>query len=307
MTPLDALGGEKNFHIDPGEPVSSIATRLEQEGIISSAKAFYAYLVYTGYDLTLRAGDHRLSPAFSIIDIAKALQDATPAEATLVILPGWRMEEIATSLPTSGLNIAPQEFLSAAQYPPSVLGLPSGTMEGYFFPDSYQLSRDTNVNMLLEVVARNFMLHISPEMREGFAGQGLTLPQAVILASIIEREAVQDQELPLIASVFLNRLNIGMTLGSDPTIQYALGYDSLANSWWKNPLILDDLKVDSPYNTYLQPGLPPAPIANPSLAALRAVAFPDTSPFYYFQAACDGSGYHTFTISFEEHLANRCP
>ena len=109
---------------------------------------------------------------------------------------------------------------------------------------------------------------------------------------MIEREAVKADEMPLIASVFFNRLDIGMNLASDPTVQYALGYDYIAQRWWKNPLSLDDLKTDSTYNTYVYPGLPPAPIANPSLEALRAVAFPQESPYYFFQAKCDGSGYH---------------
>ena len=114
-------------------------------------------------------------------------------------------------------------------------------------------------------------------MRAGFANPGLSVYQAVILASIVERESIQDEEMTLIASVFLNRLNIGMTLGSDPTIQYALGFDSVQNTWWKNPLSLADLKFDSPYNTYIYAGLPPAPISNPSLDALQAVAFPEVS------------------------------
>jgi UPF0755 protein len=128
----------------------------------------------------------------------------------------------------------------------------------------------------------------------------------VTLASIIERESIQNEEMPMIASVFINRLNAGMTLGSDPTIQYAMGYNSAQNTWWTNPLSLDDLKFDSPYNTYINAGLPPAPISNPSLDALHAVAFPESSPYYYFQAKCDHSGYHTFAVTFEEHLANGC-
>ncbi|MBK8822103.1 MAG: endolytic transglycosylase MltG [Anaerolineales bacterium] len=131
--------------------------------------------------------------------------------------------------------------------------------------------------------------------------------QAATLASLVERESVYDEEMSLIASVFINRLRIGMTLGSDPTIQYALGYDSLNQTWWTNPLSLDNLKFDSPYNTYLYAGLPPGPIASPSVEALQAVAFPQSSEYYFFQATCDGSGYHTFSVTFEDHLANLCP
>jgi len=299
-------GGEQSFRIEQGESIASVSMRLEQSSLIVSAQVFYDYVVYTGLDRTIQSGDHILSPALSIIDLARELQDSTPEEVTFVILPGWRMEEIAASLPTSGLEISPDTFLAAAQNPPQVLDISSSSMEGFFYPDSYLLPRTTTVDQLLDLIARNFVLHITDDMRAGFAAQGLDLYQAVTLASIVERESIQDDEQALIASVFLNRLNVGMTLGSDPTVQYALGYDSSAQTWWKNPLSLADLKFDSTYNTYIYAGLPPAPISNPSFGALQAVAFPETSPYYYFQATCDGSGYHTFAVTFEEHLANGC-
>jgi UPF0755 protein len=306
--PLNPNGAEQPFRIDQGESIQSVAARLEQSSIIADAQTFYDYVVYTGLDLTIQSGDYSLSPALSIIDIAHKLQDATPEDVTLVILPGWRMEEIAASLPTSGLDISPQAFLDAAQTPPQVLALsPPATLEGFFFPDSYLLPRSITVDQLLEVIARNFVQHITDDMRAGFTAQGLDVYQAVVLASIIERESIHVEEMPLIASVFENRMKIGMTLGSDPTVQYALGYNSVQNIWWTNPLSLNDLKFDSPYNTYIYPGLPPTPIANPSLDALKAVAFPESSPYYYFQAKCDNSGYHVFAVTFEEHLANGCP
>jgi UPF0755 protein len=309
VTPLNPSGAEQPFHIEQGESISSVAMRLEQSSLIVSAQAFYDYVVYTGLDLTIQAGDYTLSPAMSIIDLARELQDSTPEDVVFVILPGWRMEEIAASLPTSGLDISPEDFIAAAQNPPQVLDAArsSSTMEGFFYPDSYRVPRSASVDQLLDLIARNFVLHITDDMRQGFAAQGLDLYQAVTLASIVERESVHDDEQALIASVFLNRLQVGMTLGSDPTVQYALGYDSSAQTWWKNPLSLDDLKFDSPYNTYIYAGLPPAPISNPSLDALQAVAFPQMSPYYYLQAKCDGSGYHTFAVTFEEHLANGCP
>jgi UPF0755 protein len=307
-TPLDPNGIEQSFSVAPGESVYSIASRLEELGLISNGQAFYDYAVYSGLDLTIQSGMYALTPAMSIVDIARTLQKFSPTDATLVILPGWRMEEIAASLPTSGLDISPDAFLSAAQTPPQALAsISSTTMEGFFFPDSYTLPRSTTVDQLLDVIARNFVLHLTDDLRLGFDAQGLDVYQAVTLASLVERESVHEEEQALIASVFINRLNIGMNLGSDPTVQYALGYDQLEQTWWTNPLSLDDLKVDSPYNTYINSGLPPSPIANPSLEALQAVAFPETSAYYFFQATCDGSGYHTFALTFEEHLANGCP
>ena len=120
----------------------------------------------------------------------------------------------------------------------------------------------------------------------------------------MEREAIQDQEAPQIASVYLNRLKIGMKLDADPTVQYALGFNPVQATWWTNPLSTTD--VASPYNTYFNPGLPPSPISNPSLNSLQAVAFPADTPYYYFRARCDGSGLHAFAATFEEHVANEC-
>jgi UPF0755 protein len=307
-TPLIPNGFEQPFRVEQGESVFSIATHLQEASLISDAQVFYDYVVYTGLDLTIQSGDYELSPALSIIDIARELQDSTPEDITLTILSGWRMEEIAASLPTSGLDISPEAFLAAAQTPPQVLDFvpASASMEGFFLPDSYLLPRSTTADQLLESIGRNFALYITADLRAGFAAQGLDVYQAVTLASIVERESVQDEEQALIASVFINRLNIGMTLGSDPTVQYALGYDPLGGTWWTNPLSLEDLKYDSPYNTYIYAGLPPGPIASPGLETLQAVAFPVTSAYYYFQAKCDRSGYHTFAETFEEHLANGC-
>jgi UPF0755 protein len=246
------------------------------------------------------------------VEIAHSLQDATPSKVDFVILPGWRMEEIAAALPTSGLQISPQEFLSGTIKPygntESLDNLPPGaTLEGFLFPGGYELERDTSLTVLLEHVLGSFEQNLSPELRQGFSQQGLDVFQAVTLASIIQREAVDPAEMPMIASVFYNRLRSGMKLDSDPTVQYALGFNQAQGTWWTNPLSLDDLKTDSPYNTYLYPGLPPGPIANPGPEALRAVAFPDESPYYYFRAACDHSGTHVFSETFEEHVSKACP
>lgn len=307
-TPRDPNGIEQTFRVEQGESVFSIANRLEIFGFITSADAFYDYAVYTGIDLTIQAGSFKLSPAQSIIEIAQALQKFLPTDASLVILPGWRMEEIAASLPTSGLSIDPQTFLSAAVTPPAALAPYSPTsMEGFFFPDTYTLPRETTVEQLLDIIARNFTVRITDDLRTAFSNHGLTVYQAVILASIVEREAIRTEEAPLIASVYLNRLAIGMKLDADPTVQYALGYQLDTNSWWKSPLTWNDLKVNSSYNTYQFIGLPPAPISNPSFEALQAVAYPQSTNYYYFRAACDGSGYHAFAVTLEEQIANTCP
>lgn len=307
--PLDSNGTEQSFTIEMGEPVDSVANHLESVGLIRDAESFRTYLVYSGLDTSIQAGDYQLSTAMSAIDIAHELQDATPQEITFVVLPGWRMEEIAASLSTSGLVITTEEFLLAAQNPPQEFDFlrSAETTEGFLYPDSYILPRETTAHELVNELVRNFSLRLSLDIRNGFEEQGLTVYQAVTLASMVEREAVQEEEQPLIASVYLNRFRIGMKLEADPTVQYAIGYNILQQTWWTNPLNLLDLQLNSPYNTYIYEGLPPAPIANPGLSALRAVAFPAETTYYFFRARCNDSGSHEFAETFEEHLENACP
>lgn len=307
--PRDSSGSEQAFNVEPGESVASIAGRLEDTGLIRDASAFRDYLIYTGLDTTLQSGNYKLKPAMSIVDIARKMQDATPADVTFVILPGWRMEEIAASLQTAGLNFTPDDFLSSASSARQGFDFLTGadSSEGFLYPDTYIVPRTVTADQFVDGLLRNFGLHLTVELREGFSRQNLTVYQAVILASIVQREAVHDEEAPMIASVYLNRLKIGMKLDADPTVQYALGFNSIQGTWWTNPLSAADLQIDSPYNTYLAGGLPPAPIDNPGLDALQAVASPADSPYFYFSARCDDSGFHQFSETFQEHLQNLCP
>ena len=307
--PVNPGGNELNFRINPGDSVDSIAVGLQESGLIRDAESFRGYLIYSGLDTSIQAGEYRLSAAMSAIEVAHAIQDATSTEVEFTVLPGWRMEEVAASLPTSGLAITPEEFLSAAQNPPGDFDFleEAASAEGFFFPDSYTLPRNISVEELVSRLLRNFSFRLTPDLASGFNAQGLSVYDAVIVASIVEREAVRNEEKPLIASVYLNRLQAGMKLDADPTVQYALGYDFVGGTWWKNPLSLADLRFDSPYNTYAYMGLPPAPISSPGLDSLQAVAYPADTTYYFFRARCDGSGYHSFAEDFEEHLNNACP
>ena len=306
--PRDTNGGEQTFFIQEGESVNSIAYNLETTGFIRDAEAFRAYLIYTGLDTSIQAGEYKLSASMSAIEIARKLQDATSEEVTFVVLPGWRMEELAASLSTSGLSITPDDFFRAASNPPKGFDFLSGatSVEGFLFPDSYIFSRQITADGLVSELVRNFALHLSRDMQLAYEKQGLTVYQAVTLASIVQREAIHKEEAPLIASVYLNRLKIGMKLEADPTVQYAVGYNASQGTWWTNPLSAFDLQTNSVFNTYIYAGLPPTPISNPGMDALNAVAFPAESPYYFFRAKCDDSGYHNFSQTFEEHVGNGC-
>jgi UPF0755 protein len=307
-SPMNPAGIEQAFSVDSGESVGSIAARLEQAGLIRDTASFRDYLIYSGLDTSIQSGKYQISPAMSAIDIAHELQDATSEEVTFVVLPGWRMEELAASLSTSGLSISPADFFSAVNDPPRGFDFLSGanSAEGFLFPDSYNFSRQVAADELVDELVRHFALRLSRTMQSGFKSQGLTVYEAVTLASIVEKEAIQKEEAPMIASVYLNRLEIGMKLEADPTVQYAIGYNALQNTWWTNPISALNLQFVSPYNTYIYADLPPAPISNAGLEALNAVAFPAETPYYFFRAKCDGSGFHSFAVTFEEHVANGC-
>ena len=308
----DSAGVEQVFEIALGESASSVAQRLADQVLIANAEAFRTYLLYTGLDLQLQAGKYTLSTAQTPVQIARSLLDPTPKEVDFHILAGWRIEEVAAALPTSGLNISPQIFLAAAGSPPADFPflpspLPPSGVEGFLYPDVYTLPRSLSASEFVQILLERFQQQMNTEIQQGLNRQDLSVYQGIVLASIIEREAIVESEMPLIASVFHNRLSRGMKLESDPTVQYAIGFNAQQGTWWTNPLSLQDLKIDSSYNTYVYTGLPPGPISNPGLAAWRAAAFPAESPYLYFRAACDGSGRHKFARTFEEHLANGCP
>lgn len=312
LEPRDPAAEPSYFVIESGESVTSISNRLQAEGYLTHAEAFRNFLSYSGSDTILQAGEHELSAAMNAIEIAHALEDPTPARVTLSILAGWRLEEIADALPKSGLNFTPDEFLKISQHPPADISLPTelpggASLEGFLFPGNYTIERRIRAEEYLTLLLVNFSSQVSPALQQAFNGQGLTLYEAVTLASIVEREAVLDEEMPQIASVFYNRLAVGMKLDTDPTVQYAIGYNPLQKTWWTNPLSTADLGVNSPYNTYLYAGLPPGPIANPGLAALEAVAYPADTPYYYFRATCDRSGRHNFAETYQGHLNYACP
>ncbi len=298
------------FTIEMGESINEISNYLENMSLISDAAAFRNYLIYKGYDTQIKAGSHMLSSSSTPIEIAEQIRNVYSDTVSFVILPGWRAEEIAAALPTSGINVKPEQFLQVVKNP-SEIGLgeylpPNTSLEGFMFPGEYLVLRDITPQQLALTFVQRFQSAVSPEIRQQIESHGLTFYQGIILASIIQRETFDDGERATIASVFYNRLAAGWKLETDPTVQYSLGYDVAWGNWWKSPLSSADLAIDSPYNTYIIQGLPPAPISNPSLASILAVASPSSSDYFYFRAKCDGSGQHVFARTFEEHVANAC-
>ena len=308
--PAGTPGSSIDFEVYEGDLASDVIDRLTDTGAIRNGFLLRNYLRYRGFDYSIEAGQYQLTGDMSVRQIAEALQTARPASISFSVLEGWRMEEIAERIAISGLNITYDDFLSACREIAHNNDLPvewpaEPSLEGFLFPDTYFFNLDATPEDVVFAMLENFESKVDAETLEGFAQQGLSVLEAITLASIVEREAIIPDERPLIASVFLNRIALGNKLEADPTVQYALGLQ--LDGWWKAPLSLSDLEIDSPYNTYRYPGIPPGPIANPGAAALEAVAFPADSQYLYFRARCDGSGRHAFAETFEEHRLNACP
>ena len=310
------------FRVEPGTPARLIGQQLQTAGLINDARLFEAYVRVSGVAAQLEAGDFVLSPAMTLAEIVTTLQAAEASSVTVTIPEGWRLGQIADYLgaaeifsDTVALDSYRSQILSGqlseldpAAYPflqerPVATGL-----EGYLFPDTYEIpALDAVAVDVLRRQLDNFAAKVLPVYQEALTSGAttLTLYEVLTLASIVEREAVVAEERPSIARVYLNRLMQGIKLEADPTVQYAMGYQAATDQWWKTPVFLEEYSgVDSPYNTYLYPGLPPGPIANPGLSSIRAVLAPETHNYLYFVALPDGSGRHVFAETFAEHSEN---
>ncbi len=308
-SPASADSTSIDFSIRAGENGATVAARLERMGIVSDGDLFRLLLRYWGVDAKIEAGDYVLRRDMSMSDVASHLQHGRLRAKTVTIREGLRAEEIAHLLASEGL-VDQEEFIllvrdNAFHYdflrdrPPDA----PKTLEGFLFPDTYQVPVSITATALIDTMLMNFDRRVTIEMRQQALDNGLDLFDALTLASIIEREVVMAEERPIVASVYLNRLRLGMYLEADPTVQYAKGYDAETGRWWPQ-LALDELRaVDSPFNTFTHPGLPPGPICSPGLASIEAVLKPAESTYLFFHAKGDGS--HAFAETFEEHLENQ--
>jgi UPF0755 protein len=300
--PADPNGKTVDFTVRRGATASQVAADLRGAGLIRSELAFKFALYESGTENALQTGTYKVSATLSPRDLATLFQKAPGDQVALRIIEGWRLSEVATAVNRAFPQLAAKDFVAAAVVGTRnnfvLSGLePATPLEGFLFPDTYFLRPDATADQIIGILLDTFETKAGPALRTAAAERKVTIYDIVKLASIVEREARDRKESPTIAGVYQHRLDIGMKLDADPTIQYAKG------DWAE--LSLDDLKVVSPYNTYLNPGLPPTPIANPGLAALQAAATPESTDYLYFVAKGDGTGDHAFAKTIEEQEANR--
>lgn len=295
------------FVVEPGESAATIAARLEELGLVTDGELFRMFIRYHEIDANLEAGEYVLQSNMTMAEIAETLQHARIEEVTVTIPEGWRAEQIAQMLTEENI-VDGDEFLAlvrGGKFDYSLLRdrPEESSLEGFLFPETYRIPAQAEAKDLIERMLSTLDERFTPEMRRLAAERGMTIYEVITLASIVEREAVIAEERPLIAGVFLNRLEEGMFLRADPTVQYAKGYDATTGQWWPPVAVEDWEAVDSPYSTYLYPSLPPGPICSPGLSAIQAVLEPADSEYLYFLAKGDGS--HAFATTYEEHLQNQ--
>ena len=333
--PAGTDGARITVEVVAGTNDSEIAQLLVDEGLVKSQLLFLYTVMQAGRSGELQAGFYDLSPSLRPSQIVAALRQEAGEEVTITLIEGWRLEQMVGYLGTTRLTMNLDEFAALARTPPTDLvaqydflaDLPVGrSLEGYLYPDTYRVDANATAREVIEKLLDTFGRRLTQEIRDGIVAQGLTIDQAVTLASIVEREAVLDAERPIIAGVYLNRINnpkaetVGL-LQADPTLQYALSTaefgprpvrDWREITWWPQ-LQTGGLEVVLPedlagYQSYLVKGLPPTPISAPRIASIAGVAAPDTaSGYFYFVAACPNGvrdGSHYFGKNFSEHQAN---
>jgi len=319
------------FVIEEGESVWSVAHRLEAMGLIGDADVFVRLVQYLGIDRAIQAGAFTLGRNMSMRQMAYELQHGRMPSVEVTIPEGLRAEEIAVLLERSGVVDSADAFLRAVETGRSdydfLVDRPDSSprsLEGFLFPDTYYFPKNTTPQTVLDMMLEGFANRVPERLLDKIAESGRSVYEVVTLASIVEREAANEDERPTIAGVYVNRLEQNMPLQADPTVQYAMASRQYRAYWpvsvdasipsatldaalhdlfWPQ-LTRDDLNsVESPFNTYLNWGLPPGPICSPGLAAIKAAAQPEQHDYLFFLAIPgDEEQRHVFSVTYEEHL-----
>lgn len=295
----EANASHIRLKIERGDSSKKIAELLEEKGIIKNKNIFYLLARFPNLAATLTSQDPEIfcvksgvcdiSSSMSAAEIYKQLSAGREELISVSVPEGLTVSKIAVRLDNFGICAA-QDFISAA-----------AGLEGFLFPDTYMLAPESDAKKIVQIMTENFNKKISqiPSL-SALSSDKERLLKTVTLASIIEREYRSPEEAPLIASVFTNRIKAGIGLYSCATVEYVI--TEVLGRPHPDIITYDDLKIQSPYNTYLNAGLPPAPICNPGLVALKAAAEPAKTDYYYFQLMDEAAGRHVFTKTLSEHV-----
>ena len=306
--PVSSDETEVLLTIKQGEGVKEIAANLISDNLIRSQFWFETYVYFDRSETKFVAGNYILRPDMNIRDIVNTIKSGKAAdEEKITLLEGWDISEIGDYLESENI-VSKSDFIKATQTTDTHLIIPDKDydflsdkpkdqgLEGYLFPDTYRIYSDANSVDIIEKTLDNFNLKFTDQMKaDAVAGQMSTY-EIITLASIIEKEVRTDEDRRIAAGIFYDRLNLGVALQSDATVNYVTGKQELQPS-------ADDLQVENLYNTYKYKGLPPGPICNPSLSSMMAAIYPEKSEYFYFLTKPDGTT--VFSKTYEEHLENK--
>jgi UPF0755 protein len=319
LSPMEASAEEKRFTVPKGITSARIANILEAEGLVRSGVIFSYYLKYKKEGAGFKAGEYAMSPGITIKRIIEMLNNGEivqPETFKFTVAEGLTISQMADIIGNQG-QADPAEFVELAgnpallkpkegdTIPPFVQQIPENEgmkfrLEGYLFPETYEMleestTQDIVMRLLLELSKK--LKTLPEDWSEQLDKNGVSFHEMMTIASLVEREVVLDEERPLVAGIIYNRLKKKMALQIDATVQYALDKH-------KERLLTEDTKTESPYNTYLYPGLPPGPIASPSISSIKAALYPEESKYYYYVTKKDGSNGHLFAETFKQHQNN---
>ena len=296
--PIGFTGSEPvTIIIKKGMSANDIALLLKEQGLIKSTILFRLNVQWQGLANSLQAGEYSFTPDMNMQKMTAMLAKGEVAYQQFTIPEGFTIDQIAALLESKQIANAAKFKLAAKNYQPFAYIAADARVnykpEGFLFPDTYRVPRGISEEELLRLMIKEFDYYFTAAMRDKAKQLGLTIREVAILASLVEKEAGVEKDRPLIAGVFLNRLKQAMPLQSCATIQYILGFP-------KAELSIKDTELPSPYNTYLNMGLPPGPIANAGMSSIMAVLEPAVTDYLYFVA--DSKGFHRFSKTYEEHL-----
>ena len=299
----DKSEGLKTFDIESGIGVNEISYNLHEEGLIKNKFIFETYLWLLKSEEKVKAGRYIVTEGISMFNLTKTiLKGPEEAQIAVTLLEGWDRGLIAEELGFN--NLSDSIFLDLSKDNSNYVSkftflesIPNNqSLEGFIFPDTYYINANTDEDDFIIKTLNNFDNKVNKELREEIDKQDKTIFEVITLASIIEREVPNDKDKKMIADIFLKRLNIGMALQSDATINFITGKGMAQPTY-------EDLKIDSLYNSYMYPGLPPGPISNPGLSSVEAVVYPISNDYYFFLTTLEGEV--IYSIDYDEHLRNK--
>jgi len=285
--------GEVRVIVPRGATLRVAADSLEKHGVIQNATAFRLYALLRRGDRSIRAGTYLFKRGLSWGRVLEDLRGGKGIEHSITIPEGWSLSQIVPQL-ARVLNASPDSVRAAVRDTALLhaLDVPTPTLEGYLFPDTYVFPDGTTPRQAVRTMVARFQSVWQPQWDAQLEKRAMSRNDVMALASIVEKEAKLPEERPVIAAVYLNRLKAGMLLQADPTVQYAIGHHV-------SRVLFKDLAIDSPYNTYRYKGLPPGPIASPGKPSIVAALNPASVPYLFFVAYPDG--HHEFTSNFSAH------